>query len=202
MTKRRQMGAKALLREFFLRNVGQVVTAKQLREAAGDVTEWARRVRELRTDEGFEIHTHNDRSDLKPGEYMLASVKPLPVFAAAISKETRAIVLERNGYTCQSCGVAAGEVHPYDNRVTRLHLGHIIDRSKGGTDEPSNLRAVCRVCNEGANNVKPMPPTLKTLLVNVRRAGGGDQLEVLKWLVRKFPTQAEGLIAELRADED
>jgi 5-methylcytosine-specific restriction endonuclease McrA len=42
----------------------------------------------------------------------------------------------------------------------RLHIGHVIAKSKGGTDDLSNLRAICSVCNEGAQNIAPMRPDL------------------------------------------
>ncbi|MEN0005058.1 MAG: HNH endonuclease [Bacteroidota bacterium] len=86
-------------------------------------------------------------------------------------------------------------MHPYDrNRKTRLHIGHIVDKSQGGIDEVANLRAICSVCNEGASNLTlPRPSTLK-LLAQVRRATGQSQLEVLKWLITKFPNQAEDII--------
>ena len=165
--------------------------SKELQEVAGGISEWARRVRELRTEEGYLILTHNDRSDLKPGQYLLEVAKPQPAFERAISKETRAYVLDRNGFTCQMCGAVAGEPHPYDpTRKTRLHIGHILDKSKGGTDEPSNLRALCSVCNEGAQNMTLIRPDLKQLLIQLRRASSPDQLEALKWLIQKFPKQA------------
>ena len=141
----------------------------------------------MRTEEGYLILTHNDRADLKPGQYLLETPKPQPAFAREISKETRAYVLDRNGFTCQMCGAVAGEPHPYDpSRKTRLHLGHIIDKSLGGSDEASNLRAICSVCNEGASNITPTRPDLQKLLVQVRRASVADQLEVLAWLQKKF----------------
>jgi 5-methylcytosine-specific restriction endonuclease McrA len=96
-------------------------------------------------------------------------------------------VLERNGFTCQSCGAVAGEPHPYDSsQRTRLQIGHIIDKSKGGTDAPSNLRAVCSVCNGGLQNITPIRPDLLHLLVQVRRARTEDQRAVLDWLQKKF----------------
>ncbi|MBC7682804.1 MAG: HNH endonuclease [Ferruginibacter sp.] len=165
--------------------------SEELRTVASNQSEWARRVRELRTEEGYLILTHNDRSNLKPGQYLLESAKPQPAFARAISKETRAFVLDRNGFTCQMCGAVAGEVHPYDTtRKTRLHLGHTIDKSMGGTDDPSNLRAICSVCNEGASNATLTRPDLQKLLVQVRRSTASDQREVLKWLLSKFPPSA------------
>ena len=187
-------GARAKLRDFFLNNIGKVLNSEELREVAG-ASEWARRVRELRNEEGLNIVTHNDRSDLKPGEYILLDLKPVPAFERGISKELRAFVLDRNGFTCQMCGAAAGEPHPYDNsRKTRLHIGHIVDKSMGGEDIAGNLRAICSVCNEGASNLTLNRPDAIKLIAQVRRAPSKDQLDVLKWLVKKFPNQVIQLI--------
>lgn len=189
------MGARDLLRDYFLTNLGRVLDGEELRVAAGGISEWARRVRELRNEEGFLILTHNDRSDLKPGQYLLETAKPEPAFERGISKETRAIVLDRNGYTCQMCGAGAGEPHPFDpSRKTRLHLGHIIDKSMGGTDDPSNLRAVCSLCNEGASNITPDRPSALKLKAQIRKARGEDQIELMRFLLSKFPTQAREIL--------
>ena len=189
-------GARGKLRAHFLANIGRIMDSEELRVVADNQSEWARRVRELRTEEGYLILTHNDLSELKPGQYLLNTPKPEPAFERAISKETRAYVLDRNGFTCQMCGTVAGEPHPYDpTRKTRLHIGHIIDKSKGGIDEPSNLRAICSVCNEGAQNAMLIRPDLKQLLIQIRRATTADQFEVLKWLITKFPKQAAEEIA-------
>lgn len=167
----------------------------ELREVAGNITEWARRIRELRNEEGYKILTHNDRNDLKAGEYLLEDPKPEPAFERSISQETRAYVLDRNGFTCQMCGAVAGEPHPYNpSRKTRLHLGHIVDKTQGGTDDPSNLRALCSVCNEGASNLTLDRPTAQKLLIQVRRARGSDQQEVLKWLIKKFPSVSRDIL--------
>jgi hypothetical protein len=187
----REPGGRARLRAYILANVGKVMTAEELRLVARGSSEWGRRIRELRNEEGYQILTHNDRSELKPGEYLLETAKPRPAFAREISKETRAFVLDRNGFTCQMCGAVAGEPHPYDStRKTRLQLGHIIDKSQGGSDEPSNLRAICSVCNEGASNVTLQRPDLTKLLTQVRRGTAMDQLALMKWLIAKFPKQA------------
>lgn len=163
------------------------MASAELRRVAGDISEWARRIRELRTEEGYLILTHHDRADLKPGDYLLETAKPQPAFARAISKETRAFVLDRNGFTCQMCGAVAGEPHPYDlTRKTRLHIGHILDKSLGGTDDANNLKALCSICNEGAANVTLQRPDLNKLLVQVRRATVADQFELLQWLKTKF----------------
>ena len=193
------MGARDNLRAHFLMNIGKIMDSNELREVAGGITEWARRVRELRTEEGYQILTHNDRDELKPGQYLLVNPAPKPAFERAISKETRSIVLDRNGFTCQMCGAVAGEPHPEDpSRRTRLHIGHIIDKSVGGSDDPSNLRAICSICNEGASNVTLQRPMADKLLIQIRRAPSDAQLEVLKWLVSKFPRQSAEFVASFQ----
>lgn len=196
MAKKRALGSRAKLRAYILSNIGRVLESSELQEASGNASEWGRRIRELRNEEGYRILTHNDRSDLKPGQYLLLDPKPIPAFERSISKELRAFVLDRNGFTCQMCGAVAGEPHPYDpSRKTRLQIGHIIDKTMGGLDEASNLRAICSVCNEGARNLTLDRPSLQKLLIQIRRATGADQLEVLKWLVTKFPRQAADIVA-------
>ncbi|MFA6126373.1 MAG: HNH endonuclease signature motif containing protein [Bacteroidales bacterium] len=190
-------GSKAKLKDYFIDHVGEVLDSNILREVAG-ASEWGRRVRELKNEEGLNIVTNHDRSDLKPGQYCLLDLKMLPAFDRGISKETRSFVLDRNGFTCQMCGAAAGEPHPYDNgRKTRLHIGHIIDKSMGGDDSPNNLRAICSVCNEGASNLTLNRPDAIKLIAQVRRAPGNDQLEVLYWLLKKFPKQAQKYLVHL-----
>jgi 5-methylcytosine-specific restriction endonuclease McrA len=184
-------GSKALILDFLLSNAGKIVTSAELQQASGGASEWARRLRELRDEEGYDILSHKDRRELKPGQYILASTKRRPAFRRGISKETRAYVLERNGYTCQMCGMAAGDPDPYhSNRTIRLTLGHIKDKSKGGDDSPTNLRAVCSNCNEGLQNTSPPKPDRIHLLSQIRRAPLDDQQEVLRWLKQKFQEKA------------
>lgn len=193
--KKKGHGSRAKLRQYILEHVGKVMSSEELQLITDNKSEWARRVRELRTEEGYQILTHNDRSDLKPGQYLLIDPKPLPAFERDISKETRAYVLDRNGFTCQMCGAVAGESHPFDaTRRTRLHIGHIIDKSMGGTDDPANLRAICSVCNEGASNLTLDRPTVQKLLIQIRRAPQHEQLAVLLWLLNKYPEQAKQLL--------
>lgn len=183
----RKTGSKALIFDFFVKNLGKVVESKDIQEASGGAVEWARRVRELRNEEGYQILSHKDRADLKPNQYIMETTKRLPAFKRDISKETRAWVLERNGYTCQMCGAAAGDPDPFGgNRTVRLTMGHILDKSKGGDDTPQNLRAVCTTCNEGLQNTAPQKPDRIHLLAQIRRATIQDQRAVLEWLLTKF----------------
>lgn len=185
-------GSKQLILEYFLSNIGKVLESKDIQKASGGAVEWARRVRELRNEDGYQILTHKDRANLKPNQYLMETIDRVPAFARSISKETRAFVLERNGYTCQMCGVAAGDPDPLGgNRTVRLTMGHIIDKSKGGDDSPNNLRAVCTNCNEGLQNTAPPKPDQIHLLAQIRRATIQDQKAVLNWLLQKFNLEAE-----------
>lgn len=182
--------AKGRIKEFFLRNINVVVTNREIQKAAGqDVTEWARRVRELRDQEKWKIMTHNDLDALSPGQYMLIEKppeKPIIKFDDSISAKLRAEVFDRNGFTCQSCGLCPGDIDPATNRKVRLHVGHIDDRSHGGKAVLSNLRTLCSSCNQGAKNITAVKPEAIWLLSQVRRAGVAEQKEVLRWLSRKF----------------
>ncbi len=186
----RKTSAKERIRQFLRANIGTMVTAHEIKAAAGpDVSEWARRVRELRDEEGWPIITNNDSSELKPGQYILVkepSNTPRVRFARSISAKLRAQVLDRNGFTCQMCGLCPGDIDPSTGRKVRLHLGHIKDKSLGGEDILSNLQALCASCNQGAKNVTGEKPTAIWLLSQVRRANLDDQRTVFYWLKKKF----------------
>ena len=185
--KKKIKGSKQKVLKFLLKNIGKVVNSKEIQKASGWAAEWARRVRELRDEQGYQILSHKDRADLKPGQYIMAGAKRKPAFARGMSKETRAIVLERNGFTCQSCGLAAGDSDPFHpGRTVRLTIGHIIDKSKGGADTPSNLKAICTNCNEGLQNASSPKPDTVQLLAQVRRGTIESQLAVLDWLKKKY----------------
>lgn len=51
----------------------------------------------------------------------------------------KAFVLHRDGYKCQSGRKA--------KHSAKLHVHHVIFRSKGGTDTPDNLKVLCETCH-------------------------------------------------------
>jgi len=180
------MGARNKIRRFFLEHVGEVVTTKQIRRVAG-ISEYARRIRELRDEEGYQIVSHNDRADLKPGQYILESTKRKPMIARSISPQLRNAILERNGYTCQRCGAGAGDVDPFNSgRKIRLHIDHIKPISQGGKDTKNNLRVLCSACNQGKSNVQPPSETALNILAKLRKLGRSEQMEIYEFLKRKF----------------
>ena len=183
------MSAKERLRQFVLSTDGRIFTSDEVAAAAG-ITSALRRLRELREDEGWPIRSHIDDRALKPGEYRLAGEPPAASdyrVSRTISGRVRAQVLERNGYTCQMCGAGAGDPDPrVPGRTVRLHIGHIVDRDHGGSDEVTNLRALCSTCNQGARNLAQEPPSWTWLLGQLRRATVTDQRKAMEWLQDKF----------------
>lgn len=183
----REPGSKKKILDYFLANIGKVLESRDIQAASGGAVEWARRVRELRNEDGYQILSHKDRADLKPNQYLLETDKRVLAFSRDISKETRARVLDRNGNTCQMCGLAAGDIDPFNPmRTVRLTMGHILDKSKGGDDSVNNLRALCTNCNEGIQNASMPKPDRIHLLSQIRRATISDQEAVLDWLLTKF----------------
>jgi hypothetical protein len=67
-------GRERILRYLRL-NVGQVVAKEALSGVSG-IYEWARRLRELRDEEGWQISSNENRHDLKPGQYVLEEDHP------------------------------------------------------------------------------------------------------------------------------
>jgi len=183
------MSGIAKLRVFLRANVGRVIESRELQTVADGAVQYSRRVRDLREKEGWKILTHNDRTTLKPGQYLVEEAPPEAYdikISSGISAKLRAQVLDRNGFTCQMCGLTPGDIDPSTERKVRLHLGHIKDKSIGGKDELSNLRALCSTCNQGAKNVTGEKATAIWLLSQVRRAGQDEQRAVFDWLKKKF----------------
>jgi hypothetical protein len=181
--------SKEKIREFLLANIGRVIESHEIQAAADGAGQYSRRLRELREQEGWPILSHLDSTDLKPGQYILPEKppeKPGVVFKSTISARLRAAVLDRNGFTCQMCGLTPGDIDPSTGRKVRLHIGHIVDRSHGGKDELSNLRALCSTCNQGAKNITAEKPSVIWLLTQIRRAGIDEQQAVYNWLRKKF----------------
>lgn len=179
------------LRAYFLNTIGQIVDSAELQAVSGGVVDLAQHIRELGDEEGYRILTHADRNDLLPGQYLLESATPEPVFSPAVSAKMRAYVLKCRDLTCQMCGAAAGDPDEDDPEYKlRLHIAPLRDANGGGEDGPSNLRVLCSSCHEGVSGT-PLDRGPNLLLDQLQSAGGTAQLEALAWLVKKFPHSAK-----------
>lgn len=147
-TIRKERGAtRGKILKFFRANVGRGVTNEELRYVAGDKTEWARRVRELRTEHGWPIATKTTgRPDLGVGVYVLQADRQSPEHDRSIPDDVRREVLRRDGYKCRMCGWSHEEWNPSDPRHLELH--HIKHHAKGGANAGENLETFCNVCHD------------------------------------------------------
>jgi hypothetical protein len=135
------------LLKFLRANIGHGVTNEELRYVAGDKTEWARRVRELRTEFGWPVATKTTgRPDLDVGVYVLQADRQSPEHDRHIPDDVRREVLRRDGYKCRKCGWTHSEWNASDPRHLELH--HVKPHGKGGENIEANLETLCTVCHD------------------------------------------------------
>ena len=180
------MSARDRIRKFFKKNVGKIVNTQEIRKIAG-ISEYARRIRELRDEEGMQILSHRDRSNLKPGEYILITLKRRAVIGRDISYQLRTEILERNGYTCQMCGAGPETPDPLNpKRKSVLMVDHIMPISQGGTNHKDNLRVLCAACNQGRANIQTPSESTLNLMARLRRASRDTRREIYEILRKEF----------------
>lgn len=111
-----------------------------------------------------------------------------------ISAKMRFLILERDHFTCRCCGSAAPNV--------TLHVDHIIAVANGGSNDPTNLRAICITCNVGkgamGENVTALPPAVnypvRVSKNEVRLHFFGEKLtEPVLWVGEQWAVTAYGL---------
>lgn len=69
-----------------------------------------------------------------------------PGYNIRISPVQRLAIYSRDGWTCQICTELVDPTAP-TNSTWDATLDHIVPRTKGGTDDPANLRLAHRWCN-------------------------------------------------------
>lgn len=148
---RRERGAsRDKILKYLRENVGRSVTNEELRYVAGNRTEWARCVRELRSEQGWPIATRaNGRPDLEVGVYVLQADRQSPAHDRKIPDALRRQVLRRDEYTCRECGWSHDEWNPSDPRHLELH--HVRHLARGGGNTEENLKTLCTVCHDGVH---------------------------------------------------
>lgn len=187
--KRKTASARQRILDYFIsRGVGVVVDKSELIEVAR-ISDWARRVRELRDEFGWKISSFNDRGDLKPGEYVLESLEPGAASPRRIPSDQRMRILRRDGYTCQVCGLGAGEISPLTGKTVRLHIDHIKPISAGGDNSDDNLRVLCSDCNQGRSNLYHPDDVTINAMALIRKLPRNIQKEVYEFLKNKFDRQ-------------
>lgn len=143
--RKRSISVKDKLLEYFRQNIGRYITGEELSYLAKDAKEWARRVRELRTEEGWPIKTRNTgRPELPVGVYVLEEEKQAEPHDRRIDDTVRVEVLERDHYKCRKCGWDLKSRRPEDPRQF-LELHHLDHHASGGKNTLENLITVCNI---------------------------------------------------------
>jgi hypothetical protein len=120
-------------------NVGQPVTGEELRYVAKEATEWGRRTRELRTEEGWPVATKNSgRPDLPVSVYVLEADRQAEPHDRKIPDTVRVSVLERDGFRCRCCHWDPTWRKTGDPRAL-LELHHIEHHVAGGSNETDKV---------------------------------------------------------------
>ena len=138
------------LLRFFRENVGTAVTGEELRYVSNEAQSWPRRVRELRTEEGWPIRTpHTGRPDLEQGEYILEEDEQDEPHDRHIPDAVRAKALDRDDHQCRNCGWSYDDrtENPDDPR-TKLEIHHARPHVEGGENDVDNLVTLCNVCHD------------------------------------------------------
>ena len=145
--RRKKLSVKDKILEFLRGNVGRSVTGEELRYVANNRSEWARRVRELRTEQGWPVVTKNTgRPDLRVGAYILELDRQSPAHDRKIPDSVRGKVLRRDKYRCKECGWHQELWNRSDPRHLELH--HVTHHVKGGQNVAANLKTFCNVCHD------------------------------------------------------
>ena len=156
----KQTSVKKRIEALFLDNIGKILTREQIQEVSRDpVTKkvpenWHQRLSELRTDDGYTIHSRRNRGDLNVQEYVMPNVKKRVGAAGRVkpTDESWLAVLERANHQCewqegnQNCGLSDGDIDPIGGGRVRLTADHkrphSVDPQSDPTD-PAQWQALC-----------------------------------------------------------
>jgi hypothetical protein len=143
-------GARDKILKYLRANVGEQILGEELMYVTDGKTEWARRVRELRSEFGWPVVTKTSgRPDLPIGVYVLEEDRQAPEHDRHIPDNVRSQVLMRDGYRCSNCGWTHALWNPSDPRHLELH--HLQEHAKGGENTAENLLTLCSVCHDGVH---------------------------------------------------
>ncbi|MGY1696807.1 HNH endonuclease [Geodermatophilus sp. SYSU D00814] len=177
---------------FHVRQGGRF-TMRSLRAALGasvpnSAEHLNRRLRQLRTRDGWVLQSQRDSADLALDEYRVAKIgwHPGCGFDRPVddkpSESMRRRVHERDSWMCVVCGIGARE--EYDDepgKTARLTLGHRIPGARLGKETTvEDLQSECARCNEPVRDELPNPLTLQELMPGIRSMSQSEKKELLR----------------------
>lgn len=102
----------------------------------------------------------------------------------SISRRLRYEILRRDNFRCHYCGATP--------ESEELHVDHVIPRSLGGTDDPTNLVTACSSCNGGKASTAPDQAHVGA--VNQRAAAWAQAMQEAAKLQRAEQTLERDLV--------
>jgi HNH endonuclease len=156
--RKKRLSVKEKIIDYFRKNVGEEITGEELKYLAKDAKEWARRVRELRTEDGWPIVTKNSgRDDLAVGVYVLEEDRQTFPHDRKIPDSVRVAVLQRDGFKCtaRGCGWNRAKATRDDPRKM-LELHHIRQQKDKGDNTVENLITLCNVHHDEIHSKKSL----------------------------------------------
>lgn len=148
------------LENFFVDNIGSIITNAQLIEVAKDPVSgkepenWHQRLSELRTNKGYTILSKRDRDFLAVGEYLMLTADKRPEAGNRVlpTPATWQAVLARSQNKCEwtegghICGLANGDIDPIGGGTVKLTPDHKTPHSINPNSDPGNLEQWQALC--------------------------------------------------------
>jgi hypothetical protein len=109
--RRENIAVRDKILKYLRKNIGQNVTGEELKYLAKDRSEWARRVRELRTEYGWPVVTQNTgHPDLEVGVYLLEADRQSPEHDRHIPDRAPSILMFLLARLCQQVNFFGNEI--------------------------------------------------------------------------------------------
>ncbi|MFF4399355.1 HNH endonuclease [Streptomyces sp. NPDC001480] len=178
---------------------GGTFSKLELFEAVPDVSQADRRMRDLRQ-MGWQIDNYKLNPNLRPDEYLVRKLgtrvdlgeRAPKLERKNITGPKRRRILERDGHTCQACGVRAGQEFPdAPGRTAVLTISHIVPVSQGGQNTDDNLRTECQRCSSPSNDPAPAPPSTRQVLDRASQRPFADKQLLYSWMKAGQRTTSE-----------
>lgn len=140
-----ETSGKGRIREYLTDKIGEPVESEMLARISG-ISEYARRVRELRNEEGFVIDSTRTRAELGQNDYFVVEVREVDE-KSRITAQTRYEQLQREE-ACRICGRTVD--HPDVRYMEVDHIESFIHYDDPqAVNDSSNLRTLCNECHHG-----------------------------------------------------
>jgi 5-methylcytosine-specific restriction endonuclease McrA len=140
-----ESSGKGRIREYLRDNVGEPVKSERVARISG-ISQYARRIRELRNEEGFVIDSTRTREELGQNDYFVKEIRDVEE-KTRIDAQTRYEQLQRQE-ACDVCGRTVD--HPDVRYMEVDHIESFVDfADPDAVNNPENLRTLCNECHHG-----------------------------------------------------